>query len=754
LKAPTGSGKSTRVPRHLLDAGIEGVVWVIQPRRLAARSVAQWVASQLGEELGMRVGYHVRFDRKQTDSTQVLFLTPGVALRIASDSRNLSNVSAVLLDEFHERSAESDALAALVLAAHDRGEGPPLWLMSATVDPTELKAWLGRSGRPVGVLESEGRLHPVKIEHRPGGGGARIPETVADAVRDTLRQGADGDILCFVPGVGEIRRTIDLLSRSPLPASDKIRLLPLHGELEPDEQDAALRSAAPGWIHVVVATNVAETSLTLPGVRHVIDSGYVRSARFDPRRGLDTLYTVRASRRSAAQRAGRAGRVAAGTCLRLWTESDVPPDDELPEVCRTDLSPLWLQLALSGVEARTLPWPTPPPEDRVDAAISGLRLLGALDATGNVTNAGREMARMPVGPRTARVLLEARALGGTRIAVEWAAAWEGQGRGDQDRLRRNLSDLVRGAPDRRIELGRLLLPAFTDRLAIAASDNRWRLADGRVCEGQGDRTTGICLALEVQETANAAKGTSLKLRSAEPIEARWIDEAFPGRVARTPEVEWDPKARRVTGREVARLDGQELWSAPMDDNRIPRLQAESRLASLVASGDIRWKWGEDEDDWLHRTTVVAKAFPEKELCVFSDDDLELVREALVEGCLAAAGVENRAVLPYLREVQGHEQVAFVERMAPQSIGLASGRKARIVYQADGTALVAARIGDFVGVKQETVRIGQGRIPMLFEILAPNHRPVQRTNDLDGFWNRSYPQIKAELKRRYPKHPWP
>jgi ATP-dependent helicase HrpB len=754
LKAPTGSGKSTRVPRHLLDAGIEGVVWVIQPRRLATRSVAQWVASQLGEELGQRVGYHVRFDRRQSDATKVLFLTPGVALRIASDRRNLSNISVVVLDEFHERSAETDALAALVLAAHDRREGPPLWLMSATVDPAELKAWLGRSGKAVEVLESEGRLHPVRIEHRAGGGGAKIPETVADAVRDTLRIGPDGDILCFVPGVGEIRRTIELLSRSPLPTTDKIRLLPLHGELEPDEQDAALQSAPGGWIHVVVATNVAETSLTLPGVRHVIDSGYVRSARFDPRRGLDTLYTVRASRRSADQRAGRAGRVASGTCLRLWTESDVPPDDELPEICRTDLSALWLQLSVSGIDASTLPWPTSPPVDRVDAAVSGLRLLGALGPDGAITADGREMARMPVGPRTARVMLEAKTLGGIREAVEWAASWEGQGRGDADKLRRNLSDQLRGAPSRQVELGRLLLPAFVDRLAVAASDNRWRLSDGRVCEGQADRTTGICLALEVQETANAAKGVSLKLRWAEPIDAKWIDEAFPGRVTRTPEVEWDAKARRVTGREVARLDGQELWSAPMDDNRIPRLLAESRLASLVASGDIRWKWGEDEDDWLHRTTVVAKAFPEKDLCVFSEEDLELAREALVEGCLAAAGVENRAVLPYLREVQGHEQVAFVERMAPQSIGLASGRKARILYQADGTALVAARIGDFVGVKQDSVRIGQGRISMNFEILAPNHRPVQRTNDLDGFWTRSYPEIKAELKRRYPRHPWP
>lgn len=753
MKAPTGSGKSTRVPRHLLDAGIEGRIWVVQPRRLAARSVCEWVARQAGEEPGRRVGYHVRFDRRQSDATKILFLTPGVALRLAASENGLQGVSAVLLDEFHERGSESDALAALLLAG-SAPDAPPLWLMSATVDPSELEGWLAGSGRAVEVLESEGRLHPVRVEHAGSQGPARIPDSVAGAVKDILRKGADGDILCFVPGVGEIRRTIDLLSTGQIPGSDRIRLFPLHGELEPAEQDAALRPARPGWIHVVVATNVAETSLTLPGVRHVVDSGYVRSARFDPRRGLDTLYTVRASRRSAEQRAGRAGRVAPGTCLRLWAENDVPPDDELPEVCRCDLAPLWLQLAVSGIAPASLPWPTALPAERVDSAVAGLSLLGALDASGKATRTGQEMARMPVGPRAARVLLEARRLGGATTAVRWAAQWEAQGRSDEDRLRRSLAEWTKGAPGRDVELGRLLLPAFTDRIAVAASEGRWRLADGRVCEGDGGRSNGICLALEVQETANAAKGTALRLRSAEPIEPGWIDDAFPGRIARKAEVDWDPKARRVVGREVARLDGQELWSAPMDDNRIPRLAAEQKLAELVANGVIRWKWGEDEDDWLHRARLVAKSFPEKELCTYSDDDMELVRQTLVEGCLAAAGVENRSVLPYLKEVQGHDQTAFVERMAPRMIGLASGRKAKIEYQPDGTALVAARIGDFVGVKQESVRIGQGRIPMLFEILAPNHRPVQRTGDLDGFWTRSYPAIKADLKRRYPKHPWP
>jgi ATP-dependent helicase HrpB len=731
------------------------MIWVIQPRRLAARSLAHWVAKGIGEEPGGLVGYQVRFDRKVSDRTRVVFLTPGVALRLWDDPRIRPSISVVLLDEFHERGAEADALGALVLKERIGGTGPALWILSATIDTEPWSRWLSSAG-PVDVLESQGRLHPVAISHHPPAAGTPLPESVARAVRELLRRGPEGDILCFVPGIGEIRRTIDLLASLRHP-SLSLRLLPLHGDLEPQEQDEALRPAPPGTLNIVVATNVAETSLTLPGVRHVVDSGYVRSARYDPRRGLDTLYTVRASLRSADQRAGRAGRVAPGTCWRLWHETDIPPDDELPEIRRVDLAPLWLQLS-GRQNPSELPWPSPPEPERVQAARELLERLDAVDASGKRTATGADLAQMPVSVRTARVLLESRRIGGAKAAVAWAVGRESRG-GDEDRLRRALADLANPSPAREIPLGRLLLPAFADRIAIrtdastslSTSTDRWRLPDGRVAEG--DAPGKIGLALEVQETANT-KGTTLRLRDLEPIEPEWLEDAFPGRISTHVEIDWDARARRVVGREVARLDGLELWARPVDDNRLPRLQAEETLAKLVASGDIRWKWGEDEDDWVSRTRLVAKAFPERDLCVFSEEDLDLVRSALVEGCLAAPGVENREVLPYLREVQGQEQMNFVERMAPRQTTLASGRKARIAYQPDGSALVSARIGDFVGVKQESIRIAQGRIPMNFEILAPNHRPVQRTADLDGFWQRSYPEIKADLKRRYPRHPWP
>lgn len=758
LRSPTGSGKSTRVPLHLLEeleeSGDAREVWVVQPRRLAARSLAAHVARLLGEECGDRVGYQVRFDARTGPSTRVVFLTPGVALRrIADDAQALRNVRAVLIDEFHERGAEADAIAAMVLAARRAGAPCALWLLSATIEPAPLVDWMSPFGR-VEVLESQGRAFPVNVSYAPSQGRAELTESVADAVVGRLRQGVDGDILCFLPGTGEIRRAIDLVARK-LGGAGRARLLPLHGDLEPEEQDEAIRPARPGEVNVVFATNVAETSLTLPGVRHVIDGGYARVARFDPRRGFDTLYTVRASRRSAEQRAGRAGRVAPGTCTRLWSEMDAPPEDEPPEVCRLDLSDLWLSLA-GTCDPAALPWPTPPPEERVEAASGLLARLGAIGADGRITALGRRMASLPLGPRSARVLIAAEEIGGFEAALRWAAEWESQGRGDADRVRRRIADRFRPST-RRGALGEALLHGFPDRLATSAGQGRWRLPDGRVAEGGRDldesgATLGI--ALEVQELAGGGRGPALRLRSFEPVRPEWVRAAFPGLWSEEVEVDWDPRQRRVVGCRVARFDGQIVDVSSVDDNRIPRLLAEQKLAALVASGDIRWKWGEDEDEWVRRSRLVADAFPERSISRLDDDDLELVRAALVEGCLAAGGVESREVLPLLKEVQGQEASAFVERMAPVTVGLSSGRKARLAYGADGTVLLAARIGDFVGVKQESVRIGQGRIPILFEILAPNWRPVQRTSDLDGFWERSYPAIKADLKRRYPKHPWP
>jgi ATP-dependent helicase HrpB len=489
-------------------------------------------------------------------------------------------------------------------------------------------------------------------------------------------------------------------------------------------------------------------------VRHVVDSGLVRRARFDPRRGLNTLWTVRADQKSAEQRAGRAGRTAAGDCLRLWDPRDLPPEDSLPEIARLELSGLWLQLLDEGAVPDALPWLDAPPSEAEAAAQTLLERLGALGADGAVTALGRELSKLPVSPRAARVLWEARAKGGLATALDWASEYESQG-GDAHRLRERLRGMLGSGGSARVPLGRLLLPAFSDAVAVATDGGRWRLPDGRTAAlDQSQQASPLLLALDVQETAARERGTSLRIRQAEPLDPDWAAEAFPRDSGVRQLLEWDARARRVVGREVFELFGQELSQRPLSDDRLDRLRAEEILSEKLADGTIRWAWGEAEDLWARRVRLAAALFPERELPRLDDDDLDLVRSALCEGCLAAAGVEGREVLPYLREAVGTDGCAFVESMLPLRLNLPNGKRAQIEYRDDGPPLVRARISDLIGLKSSQVRIAQGRISILWEILAPNHRPVQRTADLDGFWIGSYPEIRKDLARRYPKHPWP
>jgi len=758
LQSPTGSGKSTRVPQLLLDALPAGEIWVLEPRRLAVRSLAHWVARQRGGEIGGEVGYRVRFESRTSPQTRLVFLTPGTALRMVASNPTLAGVAAVCLDEFHERGADADALASLALSLM-AGPRPDLrlWILSATLDAKGLLEWFGKAGVPARILASEGRSYPVEISHQSPQGGEPTAKAVARALRQVLSN-CDGDVLVFLPGQDEIRRAAtacqEVLSRHPMGATTSI--CSLHGELDPREQDEVVRPSPPGRFKVILSTNVAETSLTLPGIRHVIDSGLVRRARHDALRDLNTLWTVRASRRSAQQRAGRAGRVAAGTCLRLWDPQDLPPEEDPPEVERLELSGLWLQLMGLGIAPQELPWPTPPPTSAVKSAARLLRQLGACDDHGNLTPVGKALAQLPVSPRTGRALLEAQRLDCLEDALDWACQHEAQGPEEARKLRERLRQALPCRHRRNDRpLGRLLLPAFCDRLAVSVGQGRYRLSDGRAAQlDTSQEGAALLLVLELQETVGRDRGPALRLRKAEAVEDSWIREVFGSDASFGQVLEWDGRARRVAGREVFSLFGQELSSRPVPDDRIDRLAAEALLAEQVANGTIRWKWGEDEEEWALRVRLAAKLFPERNLSVLDESDMELVRSALCEGCLAAGGIENRAVLPYLREVLGHEACSFVESMLPVRMNLPNSKRARIEYRPDGPPLVQARISDLIGVKSQQVRIAQGRTSILWEILAPNHRPVQRTADLDGFWTGSYPEIRKDLARRYPRHPWP
>lgn len=756
VQSPTGSGKSTQVPQMLLDAVPQGEVWVLEPRRLAVRSLAGWVARQRSGEPGGEVGYRVRFESKVGTATRLVFLTPGTALRMLASNPTLKGVAAVCLDEFHERGADLDAFAAFALALC-AGPRPDLslWILSATIDPAELARWFARSCVPCTCLESQGRTFPVTVGHQAPLPGEAVAAQVARAVRQILSN-PEGDLLVFLPGQDEIRRAStavsEMLSRN---GHSRVDLCSLHGELEPASQDEVLRPSAPGRVKVILSTNVAETSLTLPGVRHVIDSGLVRRARFDPVREINTLWTVRASSRSASQRAGRAGRVAAGSCLCLWEPGDIPPLEDPPEVERIELSGLWLQLLGLDAVPEELPWPSPPRPESVATARALLSHLGALDASGKLSALGQDLSELPVSPRCARVLWEAHRHGNLEAALHWAAEHESQGPDDARRLYQRLKERIGKSRSRETPpLGRLLLPAHSDRLATALGNGRWRLFDGRTAQlDSGLEAAPLLLALEVQETA--ARGTTqLRIRRSHAIQEEWLLETFPEEARFEQVLEWDPRSRRVTGREVFVLFGQELSSRPVSDDRLDRSRAEALLARRLESGDIRWKWGEEEEEWTRRVRLAAKTFPEMGISTLEGEDLELVRASLCEGCLAAPGVESREVLPLLREAVGGSHSGFVDNQFPVRLNLPNGKRARIEYRDDGLPLVQARISDLIGVKSSQVRIAQGRLSILWEILAPNHRPVQRTADLDGFWTGSYPEIRKDLARRYPKHPWP
>lgn len=757
VQSPTGSGKSTQVPQMLLQALPEGEIWVLEPRRLAVRSLAQWVAKCRGQEPGGEVGYRVRFESRMGPGTRLVFLTPGTALRLFAGNPTLKGVSAICLDEFHERGAETDAVAALALSLC-AGARPDLrlWILSATIDPAELERWYGSKGVPVQSLVSHGRSFPVETAHQSPLPGETTAQQVARAVRQILSN-PQGDTLVFLPGQDEIRRAAtavsDLLSRSGL--SSTVDLCSLHGEMEPAQQDEVLRPSAPGRTKVILSTNVAETSLTLPGVRHVVDAGLVRRFRFDPQRGLNTLWTVRASLRSHLQRAGRAGRVAAGTCTCLWDPSDLPPVEDPPEVERIELSSLWLQILGLGAVPEALPWPSAPRPEGQAAARALLSRLGALDGSGSLNKLGQELSELPVSPRTARVLVQARRHGGLEDALRWAAEHEAQGPDDAQRLFSRLRERVgKGRGPRDVPLGFTLLPAHSDRIAVRTGPGRFRLADGRTALlDAGQEDAPLVLALEVQETA--ARGTTqLRLRSTLALEEEWILEAYPDEARFESLVEWDAKARRVVGREVFSLFGQELSSRPVSDDRLDRDRAEALLAQRLEAGDIRWKWGEEEEEWARRVRLAAKAFPEMGISTLEGEDLELVRAGLCEGCLAASRVESREVLPFLREAVGSSHCGFVDQHFPVRLNFPNGKRARIEYRDNELPLVQARISDLIGVKSSQVQIAKGRVNVLWEILAPNQRPVQRTADLDGFWSGSYPEIRKDLARRYPKHPWP
>ena len=828
LTAPTGSGKTTQVPQFLLGSDVvpDGrQIIILQPRRLAARLVAARVAAELKTPLGEIVGYQTRHESRISDRTVVRFMTEGLFLRLLQSNPKLEGIAAVILDEFHERNVATDTSAAMVRMLQEAGRGDlRLIVMSATLDVERISAYL-----KCPALEAHGRAYPVEIGYmaRKTAGSksmvsrfARTGQTpawdlAAEALGDIFDAGEEGDVLVFMPGAYEIRRTIEACGRV---GGTDVSIFPLYSELPADEQDRALAPCA--GRKVIVATNVAETSITIPGIRHVIDSGLARVNRFDPKRGINVLAIEPISQASADQRAGRAGRTAPGTCIRLWPENEHRhrPAHSTPEIQRLDLAEVVLQLHAFGVkDVRAFPWLEAPNELALQQAVALLQELGALTETTPpaLTRLGSTMARLPMHPRLSRMLVESADRDCLDRATLWAAliserdilirgaengfakqlpdvfprsdflvlesAMEFARRSnfdpdrcgsrglhantcrEVDRTRRLYADACRaarlggGRGDAIESLAECLLVAFPDHLALRRNDTNLACALAGNRRGQLDpdsvaKHIGLVLPVEIREIG-AGQAAKTVLSLATEIHPEWLRAVHGDRVHHERVTEYNPAMQAVEARDREVFEGLTLEESLLPDTKIDRRAAAAILAEQVINGTLKLeKWDEAVDQWIERVRCVAEWFPERKLIRYDDDERRLIVEELCAGAVRHKDIRDKPVLSFFKDALSWEDQQLVEQMAPERFQLPRGWRMRIEYSAGSAPRGRAKIQDFYGLT-ETPRIAAGRMKLLLEILAPNMRPIQVTADLANFWANLYPTLKKELSRRYPRHEW-
>jgi ATP-dependent helicase HrpB len=817
LQAPTGSGKSTQVPQILLDHGVLGAgqVVILQPRRLATRLLAARVAAERNGRLGDEVGYQIRFENVTSNRTRIRFVTEGILLRQLIQDPQLRGVSAILFDEFHERHLYGDITLARAFQLQITSR-PDLKLavMSATLDAGLLEKYLA----PCAVLRSSGRTFPVEIEYLPkpvGGDGYPIWDLAADEL-ERIGPQTDGDVLIFMSGKYEINRTISAIRASRV--SDRFVVLPLHGELPPAEQDAALAHYQKR--RAIVATNVAETSLTIDGVRVVIDGGLARVARFDPRRGINTLLIEKISRASAEQRTGRAGRTAPGHCLRLWTEREHldRSQQELPEVKRLDLAEVVLTLKASGVEEiGSFRWLEPPDPQALSRAEQLLADLGALGSAG-ITELGRRMLAFPVHPRYARMLLAAQQYRCVPAVALIAALTQGRNllrRVDGKQARDDREDVLgsdaesdlfilmrafRYAENSRFDsqrcsrlginagaaresaqlteqflaiardegldletgevkagsIERCVLAGFPDQVAVRldAGTLRCALVHGRrgvLARESAVHGARLLVASEVREIESSDKERQVLLTLATKIEEDWLRELFPESFREETRVEFDPALRRVVGHRATLFHDLVLGSADFSPKTDPATA--QILAREVLSGSCPLKnWDNAVEQWIARVNFVATEFPELNFPRIEEPGKLLLLEQVCQGATSYKEIKERPVWPVVKSWLSATQQHTLEDLAPERIKLANGRAAKIVYGDAAPPTIAARIQDLYDTPRG-LAVGRGRTVLRIQVLAPNHRPIQITNDLETFWREGYPKIKKELQRKYPKHEW-
>jgi ATP-dependent helicase HrpB len=772
LEAPPGAGKTTRVPPALLHLDNREVV-VLEPRRLAARLAARFVAQQLGERVGETVGYQVRFEEAAGPRTRLRFVTEGVLTRKLLSDPTLARTGCVVLDEFHERRLEGDlALALLRRLQQTTRRDLRLLVMSATLDAAPVAHYLGGAR----VIRSEGRQYPLEIQYSPHSA-APLEQQIAAAVERLAGQGIAGHVLVFLPGAAEIRRA--QTACAALAARLGCIVLPLHGDQSPEEQDRVIMTnpAAPSpQRKIVLATNVAESSITIEDVGAVIDSGLARMASHSPWSGMPILEIARISQASANQRAGRAGRTGPGRAIRLYPLEDFVrrPAHETPEILRADLSPAALLLRAMGLgPLESLEWLDAPPAAAAKHAEELLRQLGADGET------GREMARYPLHPRLARLIVEARRRGvaedgctvaallsaGERLParaahasrsdllalLECAAPWDPRTQQIVRQVRRavNPPKQLRGALSKNHEDELLIsvLAAFPDRVARRRQGSDLQLASGGPAQLAPSSTVTQSQFLVAVEAEDRRDQKAPLIRIASAIEPEWLVDLFPERVTEVATVEWNRSTERVESVN-ALMFGQ---IAIEQTRREPDAAAAGELLAqkAVEAGLARFVDIDELEAFLERARFAA---PYMEMPPVDMESANEVLRRLARERKSFAELEDVTRRELLRTLHRELPREF-DVIAPESIKLPGGRQVRVHYQPGQSPWIASRLQDFFGM-QETPRIARGAVPVVVRLLAPNQRPVQMTTDLAGFWERLYPQVRKELSRRYPKHKWP
>ncbi|HET6620367.1 MAG TPA: ATP-dependent helicase HrpB [Dongiaceae bacterium] len=786
LEAPPGGGKTTRVPLALLDAdwAKRGKIIVLEPRRLAARGAAARMAAMLGEEVGETVGYRVRLDRKVGPKTRIEVVTTGLFLRQLQGDPALPGVAAILFDEFHERTIEGDMALAFALEAQaGLRDDLRLVVMSATLDGESVAQRIPGSRR----LRSEGRAFPVETLHLGDDAQARLEDRVAAAIRRALAE-ESGDILAFLPGTAEIRRTQDRLA-----SEDRATVLPLYGDLPLAEQDKAIRRDRQGRRKVILATAIAETSLTIDGVHVVVDSGLRRSPRFDPAGGMSRLVTIKASLAATAQRRGRAGRTAPGMCYRLWSAASerALPTFDAPEIEAADLAPLALELAVWGLaDPALLTLMTPPPAAALSQARGLLRQLEAIDASNLATAHGRRMAELGVHPRLAHMMVRSQERGLGDLACDIAAILSERDllkgresdadlrhrvqllRGDSNdpALDRNQRARVRqSAVDWRRQLGvekeaqspvaqsgQVLALAYPDRLAQRRGGvGQFRLSNGRGAMLRPHDPLAAEDFLAVGSLDGDARQARIFL--AAPITLAEIEEDFAGAIETRDQLVWNTRSEVVDAKRERRL-----WFLVLEEKPLKNLQPDQVAAAMVegirAMGLETLPWTANARSlqariaFLRRVGDARHAWPDLSDAALLAG-LEEWLAPYLSGMTRRTHLANLDVTEALLACLDWKQRQALDALAPTHLAVPSGSRVPLDYQSGEVPVLAVRLQEMFGAT-ETPAIAGGKVQVLLHLLSPARRPVQVTRDLTSFWANSYRAVKADLKGQYPKHHWP